>query len=38
MPKIIIIGFPGHGHVNPTLPMVAELTRRGNEVIYRTPP
>jgi MGT family glycosyltransferase len=34
MAKIIFINFPGHGHVNPTLPVVAELVRRGYEVIY----
>jgi MGT family glycosyltransferase len=26
--------FPGHGHVNPTLPFVAELVRRGEKVDY----
>src|SRR5215217_2882161 len=34
MAKIIIMNIPGHGHVNPTLAVVAELKRRGNEVIY----
>lgn len=27
---------PAHGHVNPTLPLVAELTRRGHRVSYLT--
>lgn len=26
--------FPGHGHVNPTLPVIAELVRRGEKVDY----
>jgi MGT family glycosyltransferase len=34
MSKMIFLNFPGHGHVNPTLPVVAELIRRGHEVIY----
>lgn len=34
MTKIVMINIPAHGHVNPTLPIVAELKRRGNEVIY----
>ena len=28
--------MPAHGHVNPTLPLVAELTRRGHRVSYLT--
>jgi len=31
---ILITSVPGHGHVNPTLAVVAELVRRGNKVIY----
>lgn len=27
---------PGHGHVNPTLPVVAELVRRGHRITYWT--
>ena len=27
-----------HGHINPTLPVVAELVRRGHTVIYHTTP
>jgi len=26
--------IPAHGHVNPTLPLVRELTRRGHRVVY----
>lgn len=32
--KICFFNLPGHGHVNPTLPVVAELVRSGVEVIY----
>jgi len=32
--KIIFLNVPGHGHVNPTLALVAELNRRGHRVIY----
>lgn len=28
------VSFPGHGHVNPSLPLVAELVRRGHRVSY----
>lgn len=28
------LSFPGHGHVNPTLPVVEELVRRGHRVSY----
>lgn len=34
MSKIIFFNLPGHGHVNPTLPVVAELVRQGQYVIY----
>ncbi len=34
MPKAIFYNVPGHGHVIPSLPLVAELSRRGHEVIY----
>jgi len=27
-----------HGHINPTLPVVAELVRRGHSVVYHTTP
>jgi MGT family glycosyltransferase len=29
-----MIGHPASGHVNPTLPVVAELVRRGERVVY----
>jgi len=32
--KILFFNVPGHGHVTPTLPLVAELTRRGHRIIY----
>jgi MGT family glycosyltransferase len=34
MSKIIFFNLPGHGHVNPTLPVVAELVQQGQHVIY----
>jgi len=32
--KILFLNVPAHGHVNPSLPLVAELTRRGHQVTY----
>ncbi|MDP4089401.1 MAG: glycosyltransferase [Bacillota bacterium] len=34
MSKVIFFGVPAHGHINPTLEVVKELVRRGEEVIY----
>jgi MGT family glycosyltransferase len=34
MSKIVILNIPAHGHVNATLPVVQELIRRGEQVIY----
>jgi MGT family glycosyltransferase len=34
MRKIVFLNIPAHGHVNPTLPVVQELVRRGEQVIY----
>ncbi len=34
MPKAYFFNVPGHGHVNPSLPLVAELTKRGHHIIY----
>lgn len=34
MATLVIAGMPAAGHVNPTLPVVAELTRRGVDVTY----
>ncbi|NMH98837.1 macrolide family glycosyltransferase [Pseudonocardia acidicola] len=33
---LAFVNVPGHGHVNPTLPVVAELVRRGWRVSYAT--
>lgn len=30
----LFFNVPGHGHVNPSLPLVAELTRRGHQITY----
>lgn len=34
MPKALFFNVPAHGHVNPSLPLVAELVRRGHQIIY----
>ncbi len=34
MAKVIVFNVPASGHVNPSLPVVAELVRRGENVIY----
>ena len=34
MKKFLIVNFPGHGHVNPTLKLVKELINFGNDVVY----
>jgi MGT family glycosyltransferase len=34
MSKVVMLGHPAPGHVNPTLPVIAELVRRGEDVIY----
>lgn len=34
MPKALFFSVPAHGHINPSLPLVAELVRRGHEIIY----
>jgi MGT family glycosyltransferase len=34
MSKIVFFSLPAHGHTNPTLPVVRELTSRGHEVWY----
>ena len=33
---IAFVSLPAHGHVNPTLPVVAELVRRGWRISYVT--
>jgi len=35
---IAFLNIAMHGHINPTLPIVAELVRRGHTVIYHTSP
>jgi MGT family glycosyltransferase len=34
MSKVVMLGHPAPGHINPTLPVIAELVRRGEEVSY----
>jgi UDP:flavonoid glycosyltransferase YjiC (YdhE family) len=34
MSKIVFVEMPAYGHVNPTLPVVRELVRRGEQVVY----
>ncbi|SNT60693.1 glycosyltransferase, MGT family [Asanoa hainanensis] len=38
MSTIAFVNIPMHGRVNPTLPVVAELVRRGHSVTYHTSP
>ncbi|TMR01866.1 oleandomycin glycosyltransferase, partial [Nonomuraea turkmeniaca] len=38
MSTIAFVNIAMHGHVNPTLPVVAELVRRGHSVTYHTSP
>lgn len=38
MPKALFFNLPAHGHINPSLPLVAELTRRGHEIVYFAAP
>jgi hypothetical protein len=34
MAKLFFFNIPAYGHVNPTLPVVTELVRRGHQVVY----
>jgi len=34
MATLLFFSQPGHGHTNPTLPLVAELVCLGEKVIY----
>src|SRR5258707_408505 len=34
MAPLVYFSFPAHGHINPTLPVVRELVRRGQDVVY----
>jgi MGT family glycosyltransferase len=36
MKHVLFTSIPAHGHVNPTLPVVEELVRRGHRVSYAT--
>ena len=38
MAKVVFFGVPAHGHVNPTLPVVAALARRGHQILYCNAP
>ncbi|MBQ0890192.1 oleandomycin glycosyltransferase [Streptomyces sp. RM72] len=38
MSTVAFLGIAMHGHINPTLPIVAELVRRGHRVTYHTSP
>ena len=34
MPKALFFSVPGHGHITPSLPVIAELTKRGHHILY----
>ncbi|GAB1422289.1 glycosyltransferase [Anaerolineales bacterium] len=34
MPKAVFFNLPAHGHINPSLPLVAELVKRGHKIHY----
>lgn len=34
MPKALFFNIPAQGHINPSLPLVTELVRRGHEITY----
>ena len=34
MAKALFLSLPLHGHTNPSLPLVSELVRRGDDVVY----
>lgn len=34
MPKALFFNVPAYGHVNPSLPLVTELVRRGHQITY----
>ena len=38
MPTALFFGLPLSGHTNPSLPLVAEITRRGTRVVYYSSP
>lgn len=37
MTKLAVLNMGAHGHINPTLPVIAELIRRGVDVLYFAP-
>lgn len=38
MSKVLFLGVPSHGHVNPTLGLVSELVKQGEEILYFSSP
>lgn len=34
MSKVLFLGVPSHGHINPTLGLISELVNQGEEVVY----
>jgi MGT family glycosyltransferase len=34
MSKVLFLGIPSHGHINPTIGLVSELVKQGEEVVY----
>lgn len=32
MANVLVINFPGEGHINPTLAIISELIRRGKQL------
>ncbi|HEX3046531.1 MAG TPA: macrolide family glycosyltransferase, partial [Bacillota bacterium] len=38
MSKVVFLGFPGHGHINPSMGVVKELISRGEKVFYFATP
>jgi UDP:flavonoid glycosyltransferase YjiC (YdhE family) len=34
MGKVLFLNYPGEGHVNPTIALVEELLKKGEEVVY----
>lgn len=37
-PRALFYNVPGHGHITPSLPLVAELNRRGHQIVYYASP
>ena len=38
MAKIVVLSIPAYGHINPVLPIIAELFRRGHDVVVYNEP